>query len=66
MALFAHHAEAFLALEINGRPFPDGMTEHALAVGLGVVVSGLTAYGLVAAVRDALRRWRRSARPAAA
>ena len=26
--LFAHHTEAFLQIEVMGRNFPDGMTEH--------------------------------------
>lgn len=59
MALFAHHAEAFLAVEVNGRSFPDGMTEHALLAGAGAVLAAVLAYGLFAAVRD-VRRWRRS------
>jgi len=33
MTLFAHHAEAYFAVEINGRSFPDGMTEHAIVIG---------------------------------
>jgi hypothetical protein len=59
MALFAHHAEAFLAVEVNGRRFPDGMTEHALLFGAGAVLAAVLGYGLFAAVRDA-RRWRRA------
>lgn len=57
MALFGHHAEAFLEIELFGRKFPDGMTEHALAFGVAGVALLLGAYGLFAAVRD-LRRWR--------
>jgi hypothetical protein len=55
MALFAHHTKSYLGLEIdiNDRPFPDGMVDHALA--LAVVV--LLAYGAFALVRDLLR-WR--------
>jgi hypothetical protein len=56
MTLFAHHAEAFLQIEINGRSFPDGMTEHALALGFGAVALALMAYGTYAAIRDGLRR----------
>jgi hypothetical protein len=58
MALFAHHTDAFLEVEVLGRKFPGGMTEHALVFGLSAVVLGLVAYGAFAAVRD-LRRWRR-------
>jgi hypothetical protein len=56
--LFAHHAEAFFAIEINGRAYPDGMTEHAIfaAVAIGVLVC--MSYGIYAGVRDFLR-WRR-------
>jgi len=57
MTLFAHHAEAYFAVEINGRSFPDGMTEHAIVIGVGAVVLGFVAYGLYAALRD-IRRWR--------
>ena len=35
-SLFAHHAEAFLKVEINGRDYPDGMTEHVIFYALGV------------------------------
>lgn len=65
MALFAHHAEAFLAVEVNGRPFPDGMTEHALGTAAGAVLLSLVVYGLVAVARD-LRRWRTGPTPATA
>lgn len=59
MALFAHHAEAFLTVEIYGRRFPDGMTEHALVAGLAAAVVGFMAYGLYAAARDLRARRRR-------
>jgi hypothetical protein len=58
MPLFAHHADAFLEIEVMGRKFPDGMTEHALAFGVAALALALLAYGAFAAVRD-LRRWRR-------
>jgi hypothetical protein len=58
LSLFAHHAEAFLNVEINGRDYPDGMTEHAIAIAIGVIVLALMGYGLYAGVRDLLR-WRR-------
>ena len=59
MALFAHHAKSYLGLEIdiNDRPFPDGMVDHALA--LAAVL--LLAYGAFALVRDLLR-WRQKYR----
>jgi hypothetical protein len=57
--LFAHHAEAFFKIEINGRDFPgDGMTEHAIFAGVMFAAVALMSYGLFASVRD-LRRWRR-------
>jgi len=64
MALFAHHTEAFLQVEILGRSFPDGMTEHALAFGVSAVALGLMAYGAFCAVRDLLR-WRARQLPGA-
>jgi len=57
MALFAHHAEAFFQIEINGQPFPDGPTEHLIAAGFGFVAVVLMAYGAYAGCRDLLR-WR--------
>ncbi len=57
MALLAHHTEAFLQIEINGRSFPDGMTEHGIALALGVLAVSLMAYGAFAVLRDWLR-WR--------
>ena len=59
LSLFAHHAEAFVALEINGRDYPDGMTEHAVFAAVAVFVLGMMSYGIYAGVRD-FRRWRRS------
>ena len=59
MIVFAHHADAFLEIEVLGRKFPDGMAEHTLAFGLAAVVMALLAYGAFAAIRD-LRRWRRN------
>src|SRR5262245_45349347 len=60
--LFAHHAHGFLEIEVMGREFPDGPTEHILVAVVAVVVLSLMAYGAFAAVRD-LWRWRRQ-RPA--
>ena len=68
MSLFAHHAEAVFKVEILGRDYPDGMTEHAVMIGLAAVVLAAVSYGLYAAVRDC-RRWLRKApvaRPEAA
>jgi len=64
MPLFGHHADAYLQIEINGRSFPDGMTEHAFAAAVAVVAFGLMAYGAFSAVRDLLRRRARLAAPA--
>lgn len=58
LSLFAHHAEAMFNIEINGRDYPDGMTEHALFAGIAIAVLLLMSYGLFAAIRD-IRRWRR-------
>jgi hypothetical protein len=58
MAVFAHHTEAFFKVEILGRDFPDGMTEHAIMLGLSAVLLALVSYGAYAAVRDC-RRWLR-------
>lgn len=55
--LFAHHAEAFFKVEINGRDYPDGMTEHVIFAGIAVGVLLLMGYGIYAGVRD-FRRWR--------
>jgi hypothetical protein len=59
-SLFAHHAKSFFALEINGREYPDGMTEHVIGIALGVFALVLMSYGLYAGIRDVLR-WRRKA-----
>lgn len=57
MILFGHHAEGYFEVEIMGRPFPDGPTEHVIGfVALGVATV-LMAYGVYALVRD-LRAWR--------
>jgi hypothetical protein len=58
LSLFAHHAEAFFKIEINGRDYPDGMTEHAIFAGIAVGVLVCMGYGIYAGVRDVLR-WRR-------
>jgi hypothetical protein len=60
--LFAHHAEAFFQIEINGQPFPSGMTEHTLAYSLAAVTLTLAAYGAYSMLRNVLA-WRR--KPAA-
>ncbi len=58
-SLFAHHAEAFLKVEVNGRDYPDGMTEHVIFYALGVSALILTSYSIYAGLRD-FRRWNRS------
>jgi hypothetical protein len=58
MLLFGHHMGGYLQVEIMGREFPDGPTEHALAFGVGALALCLMAYGGYALVRDLLR-WRR-------
>ena len=62
LSLFAHHAEAFLKVEINGRDYPDGMTEHVIFYALGVTALVLMGYGIYAGLRD-LRRWKRTPAP---
>ncbi|HEY1189963.1 MAG TPA: hypothetical protein VGE74_20100 [Gemmata sp.] len=57
-SLLAHHAEAFFKVEINGRDYPDGMTEHAIFFAIGTAVLLLMSYGIYAGVRDVFR-WRR-------
>jgi hypothetical protein len=57
--LFAHHAEAFFAIEIKGRSYPDGMTEHVVMAGIAITVLVFMSYGIYAGVRDFLR-WKRS------
>jgi hypothetical protein len=59
--LIGHHTHGIFEMEILGKPFPDGPTEHVLGLALGVLVLSLTAYGAFAALRD-LVRWRRAAR----
>jgi hypothetical protein len=61
LSLFAHHAEAFFKVEINGRDYPDGMTEHVIFTGIVIGMLVLMSYGIFAGVRDFLR-WKR--RPA--
>jgi hypothetical protein len=61
LRLFAHHAEAFFKVEINGRDYPDGMTEHVVMAGVAITVLVFMSYGIYAGVRDFLR-WKR--RPA--
>ncbi len=56
MIVFGHHTEGIFQIEILGREFPDGMTEHALAFGATAVVVALVVYGVWAAVRDT-RSW---------
>lgn len=58
LSLFAHHAEAFFKIEINGRDYPDGMTEHTIFAAIAVSALLLMSYGVYAGVRDFLR-WRR-------
>ncbi len=58
-SLFAHHAEAFIAIEINGRDYPDGMTEHVIFFALAATAMTLMTYGIYAGIRD-FRRWKRS------
>jgi hypothetical protein len=66
MTLFAHHADAFLEVEVMGRKFPDGMTEHAVVFGVVAVLLALVSYGMYSAIRD-WRRWQRKpAQPIAA
>ena len=57
--LFAHHAEAFFNVEINGRSYPDGMTEHVVMAGIAIAVLALMGYGIFAGIRD-FRRWKRT------
>lgn len=56
--LFGHHAEAFFKVEINGRDYPDGMTEHVIFAGIAITVLVFMTYGIYAGVRDFVR-WRR-------
>jgi hypothetical protein len=63
MVVFGHHTDGFFQMEIMGREFPTGMTEHGLAFAATALVLGLVAYGAYAVLRDT-RRWfvRRRAR----
>jgi hypothetical protein len=61
MALFGHHTEGFLEIELFGQPFPDGPTEHAIAFAGGALALVLMAYGAYALIRDLLR-WRKRQR----
>ena len=56
MALFGHHTEAFLQIEIMGRPFPTGPMEHGIAFAATGIAVLFILYGAYAGVRD-LRRW---------
>jgi hydrogenase/urease accessory protein HupE len=56
MVVFGHHADGLFQVEIMGREFPNGMTEHALAFAASALVLALIVYGAVAVLRDA-RRW---------
>ena len=58
LSLFAHHAEAFFKVEINGRDYPDGMTEHVIFAGIAITALVLMSYGTYAGIRDFLR-WKR-------
>ena len=53
--LFAHHTKSYLGIgiEINDRPFPDGMIDHVLVLTVAVLV----VYGFFAISRDLLRCW---------
>ena len=59
LSLLAHHAEAFFVLEINGRDYPDGMTEHVIFYGIAIAALVLMSYGIYAGIRD-YRRWKTS------
>jgi hypothetical protein len=56
MIVFGHHTDGFFQVEIMGREFPNGMTEHALAFGASAAALALVAYGPYAVLRDT-RRW---------
>ena len=63
MALLGHHMNSFLEkmgldIDVNGKPFPDGPTEHVIVLVVTLVIVGLMGYGAFAAVRDMLR-WQR-------
>jgi hypothetical protein len=57
LPLFGHHMEGYLQVEVMGREFPDGPTEHVVALAVTVLGLGLMLYGLYSLVRDVLR-WR--------
>ncbi len=59
LSLLAHHAEAFFVLEINGRDYPDGMTEHVIGAAMAITALVLMSYGIYAGIRD-YRRWKAS------
>ena len=61
--LLAHHTQSYLGIEIevNGHTYPDGMMDHAIFFGVGLLILILTVYGLVALIRD-LVHWRRRRR----
>ena len=56
MVVFGHHTDGFLQMEIMGRQFPDGMTEHALAFGAAAVALVLVGSGACAVLRDTRHR----------
>jgi hypothetical protein len=56
MVVFGHHTEGVFQVELMGREFPSGMTEHALAFAATAAVLALVAYGAFAVLRDT-RRW---------
>lgn len=59
MALFGHHAKAFIDIEIMGHELtPDTGTEHAIFFGVSLLLVVLLVYGAYAGIRDLLR-WRR-------
>jgi len=57
-SLFAHHTEAFFNIEINGRDYPDGMTEHVILAGIAIATLVLMSYGIYAGIRDVRRKRR--------
>ena len=60
LSLLAHHAEAFLKVEVFGRDYPnDGMTEHVIFYGIAIAALALMSYGIYAGIRD-YRRWKSS------
>ncbi len=66
MHLFGHHATGYLEMlgldiEVNGRDFPDGATEHVVALVVLVAVVVFMSYGIFAMIRDFIR-WRQRAK----